>query len=96
MTTITWIDKETGEGKIQIIKSKDKLENILQDLKCLPSKKGEKVEHFIEVKEGRKTRIKILHSVSYETGAERALFRSYEIIPKKDEYRDSEGGDSDD
>lgn len=95
MTTITWIDKETGKGEIQILKSKDKLEKILQTIKVSQNADQSKVEHYIEVKEGRKTRIKILRGVSYESASERALFRSYGIIPKKKDYPNSEE-DSDD
>lgn len=95
MTSITWIDKETGKGEIQILKSKDKLEKLLQSMKVKESPDKSKKEHFIEVKENRKTRIKILYAVSYESASERALFSSYGIVPKKKEYPNSEEGSDD-
>lgn len=95
MTTITWIDKETGKGEIQILNSKDKLEAILQQLKTNVTNDNSKLEYYIEEKQGRKKRIKVLRGVSYESASERALFSSYGIIPKKKEYLNSEE-DSDD
>ena len=95
MTSITWIDKETGKGEVQILKSKDKLEDILRQVKVTQTPDQSKVEHYIEVKEGRKLRIKIIRGVSYESASERALFSSYGIVPKKSEYANSEE-DSDD
>lgn len=92
MTTITWVNKTTGESKIEIFKSKDKLEKTLQLLK----RQGR--EKFIETKVGKKKVIMILKAVSYETASERSLFRNYDIIPKKKDYpneKSPEGEDDD-
>lgn len=78
MTTITWENVETKQTKIQIFKSKDKLENVLQQLK------GEK--QVFETKEGKKKVSYIVKAVSYETKSEKALFRQYRIIPKAKDY----------
>lgn len=92
MTTITWVNKTTGESRIQIFKSKDKLEKTLQLLK----RQGR--EKYIEEKQGKKKVVLILKAVSYETSSERALFRNYDIIPKKKDYPDEKSpeGEEDD
>ena len=88
MTTITWENVETKETKIQIFKSKDKLENVLQQLK------GEK--QVFETKEGKKKVSLIVKAVSYETKSEKALFRQYGLIPKTKDYRFTLEEDEDD
>lgn len=88
MTTITWENVENKETKIQIFKSKDKLENVLQQLK------GEK--QVFETKQGKKKVSLIVKAVSYETKSEKALFRQYGLIPKAKDYRFSLGEDEDD
>lgn len=88
MTTITWENVDTKETKIQIFKSKDKLENVLQQLK------GEK--QVFETKEGKKKISLIVKAVSYETKSEKALFRQYGIIPKAKDYRFTLEEDEDD
>ena len=79
MTTITWENEETKETKIQIFKSKDKLENVLQQLK------GEK--RVLETKEGKKKVNLVVKAVSYESKSEKALFRQYGLIPKAKDYQ---------
>lgn len=88
MTTITWENVETKQTKIQIFKSKDKLENVLQQLK------GEK--QVFETKESKKKVSLIVKAVSYETKSEKALFRQYGIIPKAKDYRFTLEEDEDD
>lgn len=88
MTTITWENVETKETKIQIFKSKDKLENVLSQLK------GDK--QVFETKEGKKKISLIVKAVSYETKSEKALFRQYGIIPKAKDYRFTLEEDEDD
>ena len=79
MTTITWENVETKETKIQIFKSKDKLESVLQQLK------GEK--RVLETKEGKKKVSLVVKAVSYESKSEKALFRQYGLIPKAKDYQ---------
>ena len=92
MTSITWVEKNSGKTNIQIFKSKDKLEALLQSVKY----DAKLNEHYIEVKEGKKNVIKVIRGVSYETSPERALFSSYKIIPKKKDYPNYKEDDSDD
>ncbi len=92
MTSITWIEKESGKTDIQIFRSKDKLEQMLQNVKF----NRELNEHYIEVKQGKKKIIKVIRGVSYESTPERALFSSYKIIPKKKDYPYNTEDDSDD
>lgn len=81
MVTITWENKETKQTKIQIFKSKDKLEDVLSQLK---GKKDE--EKVFETKEGKKKVFLVIKAVSYETKSEKALFRQYRCIPKASDY----------
>ena len=82
MTTITWKNLKTGITSVEICRSRDKLNKILQGLK-VDAQSG---KHFKEEKVGRTINQVIVKGVSYETEDELALFQRYGILPKRDEY----------
>ena len=87
MTTITWRDSKSGKTTIEIIKSKDKLENICQSLRYDVKANA----YGREVKEKVKNKyvvVSIQYAVgfSYDTEVERAIFSRYKLIPRKEDY----------
>lgn len=88
MTTITWQDKKSGKREIEIVRSKDKLELILQNLVY----DGNKREFSKETKVGKEKKIQTVVGFSYESDAEKTMFRIYGLLPKREDYPD-DGGD---
>lgn len=84
MTTITWKNLKTGGSKIEIFRSRDKLNKVLQSLKYDRSKE----QYVKEEKVGRTTVQLAIVAMSYEDEDEKAMFRKYGLIPKEEDYLD--------
>ena len=87
MTTITWQNKKTGKKEIEIIKSKDKLNTLLQTLVY----DGAKREFLKEIQKGKEKISLVVIGFSYDSDDEKSMFRKYGLLPKRDDYPD--GGD---
>lgn len=83
MTTITWKDVKSGKSRIQIIRSKDKLETTLQLLKY-----DKALDCYINAnKHGKKVvSIEKIAGISYESEDEKEIFRRFKLIPKREDY----------
>ena len=90
MTSITWKNLATGKCSIKFYRSRDKLNNILKDVKrYYPS---EDKSLYVFVKEmalnGKKKEKWQVYGVSYEEQDEKAIFQKYEIVPQDKDYPD--------
>lgn len=82
MSTITWKDPRSGKKNIQIIHSKDTLEQILQTLVY----DGITKSYSKIVKDGKKKVFFSVEGISYDSEVELALFRKYGLVPAVDDY----------